>query len=166
MSETGVDVENHIRIATPADYQNLFRLACILHKENGQYSFSEDKVKRLIWNGCSGHGGIIAVIGPTDNIKSMIYLQIQDIYYSDEVIIGELFNFVRADCRKSNYAKQMIEFAKRCCEETGINGSIGIISDIRLEAKRRLYERQLPLGGYWFTIRPKAEIKPGDEKAA
>ena len=161
-----IDIENDIRTATPEDYQEIFRLTCLLHNENGQFKFSEEKVKRLVWDGCNGNGALIGVIGPHDNIKAMIYLQIQPIYYSDEFQLGEVFNFVRKDCRKSDYAKRMIGFAKKCAEETGLTVSIGIISDIRLEPKRRLYERQLPLAGYWFIIRPKAGAHTIENEAA
>jgi hypothetical protein len=64
------------------------------------------------------------------------------------------WNYVRPDSRKSNYAKQMIGFAKKCADETGLILAIGIISEKKLEAKRRLYERMLPLSGYWFIYKP------------
>ena len=150
------DIENNIRVATPDDYQEIFRIACLLHSENGQFSFNERKVKNIIWNAVNRNGGMCAVIGPVDNIKAMLLLTIEEVYYSDEFEIVERWNYVRPDCRKSNYAKQMVAYAKQVCAQTGLVVSIGIISDIKLEAKRRLYERTLKLGGYWFTIRPEA----------
>lgn len=151
------DIENDIRIAGPDDYQELFRIACLLHNENGQHKFSEEKSKHFIWRGCNRDQSIVGVIGPPNNIKAMIYLQIQPVYYSDEFQLGEAFAFVRQDCRKSDYAKRLIRFAKRCSEETGLDLLIGIISDTRLAAKARLYDRELPRGGTFYNYRPNSK---------
>lgn len=152
------DAETKLRIATPDDFQEIFRICCLLHAENGQFPFHELKVREIIWRAVNRDRGLAAVVGVSDDIKAMILLTIEEVFYSDAQEIIERWNYVRPDCRRSDYAKQMIGFAKKCSSETGIPLSIGIISDIRLAAKRRLYERMLPLGGYWFTFRPdKAE---------
>lgn len=152
-----VDIENDIRIAGPEDFQEVYRIAILLHQDNGQHVFCEDKVKTFMWHGCNRLNAIIGVIGPPTNIKAMIYLQIQPIFYSEEMQIGEVFSFVRADARKSDYAKRLVRFAKKCSEETGLDLLIGIISDHRLAAKSRLYERELPKGGTFFNYRPKSK---------
>jgi hypothetical protein len=161
-----VDIENDIRIAGPEDYQEAFRIACLLHHENGQHSFSEPKVKEFIWHGCNRLNAMIGVIGPPANLKAMIYLQIQPIFYSDEFQLGEVFNYVRPDARKSDYAKRMIRFAKKCSEETGLCLLIGIISDHRLAAKSRLYDRELPKGGTFYNYRPKSKEQANVNAAA
>lgn len=152
-----VDLENDIRIAGPEDYQEVFRIACLLHNENGQHEFSEPKVKEFMWLGCNRVDAMIGVIGPPTNLKAMIYLQIQPIFYSDEFQLGEVFAFVRPDCRRSDYAKRLVRFAKKCSEETGLCLLIGIISDHRLAAKSRLYDRELPKGGTFYNYRPKSK---------
>ena len=152
------NIEHDIRIADPNDYQEIFRICCLLHSENGMHSFSEHKTKHLIWRGCNKDGASVGVIGPSDNIKAVIYLLVDPVYYSDEFQLLELWNYVRPDCRKSDYAKRMIQFAKRCSDETGLDLTIGVISDKRLEAKQRLYERLLPKGGTVFIYRPQREL--------
>lgn len=156
-----IDLENDIRIAGPDDYQELFRISCLLHRENGQHAFSEEKSKAFIWAGCNHDNAIVGVIGPSSDIKAMIYLQIQTIYYSDEFQLGEAFAYVRPDARKSDFAKRLIEFAKKCSEETGLDLMIGIISDHRLAAKKRLYDRQLPVGGTFYCYRPQSKNAVG-----
>jgi hypothetical protein len=151
------DIENDIRIADTDDFQELFRVCCLLHRENGQHEFSEPRSSAFIWRGCNKDNAVIGVIGPSDNIKAIIYLEVQQIYYSDEIQLGEAFAFVRADCRKTDFAKKLVRFAKKCAEESGVCLMIGIISDHKLEAKRRLYERELPLGGYFYNYRPKSK---------
>jgi GNAT superfamily N-acetyltransferase len=100
---------------------------------------------------------IVGVIGPSDNIKAIIYLCVDQVYYSEEVQLVEMWNFVRKDCRKSDYAKRMIQFAKKCADDVGCDLTIGIISDERLEAKERLYARLLPKGGTFFIYHGKKE---------
>lgn len=148
------DIENDIRVATPDDFQEIFRICCLLHAENGQHEFSEWKARNFIWKGCNQDQSLVLVIGPSDNIKAVLYLEVQPIYYSDEVQLGEAFNYVRPDCRKSDYAKRLIQYAKRCAEATKVHLTIGVISDVRLEAKQRLYERLLPKGGVFFIFKP------------
>jgi GNAT superfamily N-acetyltransferase len=146
---------DEIRIATPDDFQEIFRISCLLHKENGMHEFSEEKVRNLIWRGVNRDNSIIGVIGSHSDIKAMLYLVIDPVYYSEQCQLVELWNFVRADCRKSDFAKRMIQFAKRCADETGLHLTIGVISDERLEAKERLYARLLPKGGAFYVYRGK-----------
>ena len=148
------DKSNEIRIATPGDFQEIFRICCLLHRENGLFDFSEKKVSDLIWRACHQDGAILGVIGTSDNIKAMIYLNIDEPYYSEHKTLVELWNYVRPDCRRSDFAKRMIKFAKKCTDETGMTLFIGIISDKQLEAKARLYSRLLPKRGTFFVYHP------------
>lgn len=148
------DIQNDIRVAGVSDFQEMFRICCLLHSENGQHPFSEWKARHFLWRGCNRDNSIVGVIGPSDDIKAIIYLEIQPVYYSDEPQLAEAFAFVRADSRKSDYAKRLIRFAKKCSEETGLDLLIGIISDERLAAKARLYDRELPKGGTFYNYRP------------
>jgi hypothetical protein len=148
------DIENDIRLATPDDFQELFRIACLLHSENGAHAFSKDKVTKLIWRGCNRDNSIIGVIGNHNDIRAMIFLSIEQPYYSDEHQLVELWNYVRPDSRKSDFAKKMILFAKKCAVDTKLVLMIGVISSKQLEAKSRLYSRLLPAGGTFFIYRP------------
>src|ERR1035437_7334498 len=112
-----IDIENAIRIATPDDYQEIFRICCLLHAENGQHKFSDEKSKDVIWRGVNQINSIVGIIGPSDNVKAIIYLEINPVYYSDDYQLLELWNYVRPDCRRTDYAKRMIQFAKKCSDE-------------------------------------------------
>jgi GNAT superfamily N-acetyltransferase len=153
------DIENDIRIADTDDFQELFRVCCLLHRENGQHEFSEPRSSAFIWRGCNKDNAVIGVIGPSDNIKAIIYLEVQQIYYSQDYQLYEAFAFVRPDCRKTDYAKRLLRFAKKCSDDTGLDLLIGIISDTRLAGKARLYDRELPRGGVFYNYRqPKSDI--------
>jgi len=152
------DIQNDIRLAGPEDFQDLFRICRNLWIENGQHPWSEEKSKWFIWKGCNRDNATIFVIGPSDSIKAVLYLEVQQIYYSDECQLGEAFLYVREDCRKSDYAKRLIRHAKRCSEETELDLMMGIISDHRLAAKKRLYDREFTEGGNgtFYNYRPKS----------
>jgi hypothetical protein len=103
-------------------------------------------------------GGILGVIGEPGDIKAMIFLLISKFWYTKNHHLEELFNFVRPDVRsaasssKDGYAFQLIEFAKKCAEEIGLPLTIGVLTNIRMEAKVRLYRRSLGVpAGAWFV---------------
>lgn len=148
---------SEVRVATPADEAQIIDLCKQLHAENGTHSRNDVKLLAMVRRCIAQDGGIMGVIGDPHDLKGVICLLIDQIWFSDEYQILELFNFVRADSRKSNYAKQLISYAKRCADETECDLTIGIISNIRTEAKIRLYSRQLPEAGRFFIYRPTAE---------
>ena len=63
----------------------------------------------------------------------------------------ELFNFVRTEHRKSDYAARLIAYAKMCSDKMGLPLMMGILSNHRTEQKIRLYERQLEKAGAYFV---------------
>lgn len=141
-----------VRIATEADIPGVLRLCAMLHEENGIATMSEDKVTGLVWRCVNRNGGILGVIGSPDAIQAMIALQIDSLWYTDDEILAEVFNFVHPEHRKSDHARRMIEFAKATSEGMGLPLFIGVISNRRTEAKIRLYRRQLgdPAGAFFI----------------
>lgn len=150
-----MNIDTDIRVAGPDDFQEMFRVCCLLHHENGQHEFSEAKARDFLWRGCNRDHALVGVIGPSNDIKAILYLEVMPVYYSDDVQLYEKFMFVRPDCRKSDYAKRLLLFAKRAADELGCDLTIGIISDDKLAAKERLYARHLPKGGTFFVYRPR-----------
>ena len=148
------DAPDRLRTATQEDFLELLRISKMLHEENGQHPLSERKLWELLTRGICRDGAIIGVIGDPGDIKAMIFLGVESCYYSDDLIIVERWAFTRPDCRKTDFAKRLIRFAKHCADQTGLELNIGIISDERLAAKERLYARELPKGGSFFVYRP------------
>lgn len=157
-----------IRTAGPQDFTPLMQLCAQLHAENGQHDLDETKLAHLVWRGVSRQNAIIGVIGPTEDIRAMIYLIIDPVDYSNELQLLERWAFVREDSRRLPFAKRLVQFAIKCSEETGLELLIGILSDERLEAKRRLYKRQLTEAGTWFKHKPgeKSSATPSTASAA
>ena len=154
-----------LRVAVQADFPELMRLCRLLHEENGQHSWSEEKVQALVWRGLNRQNAIVGVIGSSSDIKAMILILVEPMSYSPEFQLFEQWNFVRKDARKSDFAKRMVEFGIRCSDETGLDLVIGVFSDIRLAAKQRLYRRILGSeAGFWYCHKPNRARLSGERK--
>jgi hypothetical protein len=146
-----------VRKAKRAEADELLQMCRTLHAENGQFSFSDRKVKEMLEKAFTSNGAVIGVIGQPGKLEGSICLSLSSYYYTDDIHLGECWNFVLPQYRKSTNAKDLIKFGIRCSDELDIPFITGIISNERTEAKVRLYRRVLgdPVGGF-FIHRPHA----------
>jgi GNAT superfamily N-acetyltransferase len=149
---------SHIRLAGEADEMQIFSLFSLMHAEVAQHRLSWPKVAAMIRLATQRTRGIVGVIGETHDIKAAIFATIEPVWYSDEFILLEYFNYVRPDARRSNYATDLLAYGKRCAEELGIDFVCGVYSTIRTEAKCRLYRRVMPKMGEFYRWRPGGEV--------
>jgi hypothetical protein len=148
-------ITSPVRKALPEEADEILAMCRCLWQENGQFSFSEKKVRAKIDDAFNRLGAIIGVIGETGKLQGSICIHISDYFYTDEYHLGELWNYVLPQYRKSTNAKDLIRFGMRCSDEIGIPLLIGVISNERTAAKLGLYQRILgdPAGGF-FIHRP------------
>lgn len=140
-----------VRLATLEDVDGLIEHCRLLHGENGLFGLSERKVAGLLDRGLRQEGAIIGVIGD-EAPEASIYLSIEQPYYSEDWHLMELWNFVMPPrTHRAGHAKRLIEFAKYCSDEMQMPLVIGVLSNQRVEAKVRLYERQLEKAGVFFV---------------
>lgn len=132
-----------VRKADIRDEPELMAMCLELHRENGLFTMSEDKVREHLRRAFLRQGAMIGVIGDRGRIEGSIYLMIADFWYSEDWHLAELWSYVLPQYRKSNNAKELINFAKRCSDELKVPAVIGIISNDRTKAKVQLYQRQL-----------------------
>lgn len=154
-----------VRKAGPADKPELMELCRALHSENAMFSMNDAKVAQMLDRALNGQGAIIGALGPTGSVQGAICLLITSFWYTDEWCLEELYSFVLPEHRKSENAKHLITFAKRCSTELQIPLVIGVVSNIRTQAKVGLYKRQLsdPVGAYFAYNLPGRDI---DQKTA
>lgn len=143
-----------VRLATAADEDGIFEMCCMIHQEIGHSPMSPERVRMHIQSALRQEGGILCVIGEPGDLKACLYLTMMPIWFSDDWQLVELFNFVHPDHRKSTYARDLIEYAKRCADQLGVILMIGVTTNVRMEAKVRLYQRLLPKAGEYFVYRP------------
>ena len=144
-------MEEHVRLATPADEEECIKLLSMLHAEGGLMPLDMPSAQQMFQRAFQRNGAILGVIGETGNIKAMIFLLISRFWYSTQFHLEELFNFVRPDQRKADHAHRMISFAKKCADETKLPLVIGVLTNSRMEGKVRLYRKKLgyPSGAFF-----------------
>lgn len=160
-----------VRIATPEDGQEIWRLFLQGHKENGIFTLAPEKVQwflnRVLYPetipiGDTGPRGVIGVIGPVGSLEALVFLTIGSYWYSDDLHLEEYIIYTDPEHRKSHHVQALIAWMKNQVELTGLPLVTGIISNVRTEAKCRLYRRMLPKIGEFFYLGPKgSSLSPG-----
>lgn len=150
-----------VRLATPEDRASIFELMRLAHEECADHPMSAEKVLWRLDMAIARQASMIGVVGKHgEPVKAYVLVIIDPIWFSDnEYQLLELSNFVHPEHRRSNYAKQLINFAKRCADNLGIDLTMGVFSNSRTEAKVRLYRRQLPCVGAFFCYQPNKESR-------
>lgn len=144
-----------VRVAISADEDGLMNLMRMAHEEGAQHAINEDKVRAMLRTCFNRQGGLVGAIGDVGGeLRGALVMTIAPIWYSDEFQLMELVNFVHPDHRRSNYAKQLISFGKWASDQMSIDLMIGVLTNVRTEAKCRLYSRMLPKNGEFFVYHP------------
>ncbi|HEY6022077.1 MAG TPA: GNAT family N-acetyltransferase, partial [Candidatus Paceibacterota bacterium] len=158
-----------VRLATPADSQEVWRLLLQAHNENSLFPLAAEKVQwmmnralypDIIPLGDTGPRGIIGVIGKEGSLEALVFLLIGQFWYSNDHHLEELLVFTDPEHRKSGHAQAIIQWMKDQVERTGLPLMTGIMSTHRTEAKVRLYSRMLPKVGAFFFLTPKGATLP------
>ena len=141
-----------VRLATREDLFEVISLGRELHKENGLMAMDDEAIVKAATNAVLGTDGVVGVIGAPDHIEGLIFLQLRQFWYSNEMHLEELLNFVKPQYRRSENAKALIEFAKTAATKLGVPLLIGVLSNEQTQAKIRLYRRQLgqPAGAFFL----------------
>jgi GNAT superfamily N-acetyltransferase len=148
-----------VRLATQKDEAQLMQLCHALHADNGLFGVDDEMVKAMLYRAFDRKGGLVGVIDGGNEIAAATFLLLSNFWYSKDTHLEELFSFVKPAYRKSDYARQLLEFAKKCQREIGIPLVIGIITNTRMEAKVKLYRKKLGtpagaffvVGGHWIN---------------
>lgn len=145
-------MDTAVRLADARDEEGVLMLCRELANENAVFPISETKVREKLWRAFNRQLAICGVIGDVGDLKACIFLEIDCPWYSDKFGLSELWNFVHPDHRRSDYAKILIDFAKKCAVDLNLPLQIGIFSNERTEAKVRLYARRLgkPAGAFFL----------------
>lgn len=141
-----------VDLAGPDDEEEVMEMCWDLNRENGVFVMNEGCVRNTLRLAFEKQGGTIGVIRGNEKIEAMIFMLVARFWYSEEWHIEELFSYCRPEYRKSNNAKALIHFAKKCADELQVPLVIGVMSNTRTEAKVELYRRQLnkPAGAFFF----------------
>jgi hypothetical protein len=139
-----------VRIARSEDEDKVYELFKVMHEENDIFSWDDEKSRNFINQATSRRYGVIGVIENENGIEAMICLRPDQVWYSSDWFLNEVFNFVHPDYRRSTRAKNLIAFAKNISDEMQLPLILGEVLNPRTEAKVKLYERQFPKAGAFF----------------
>lgn len=145
-----------VRLALPEDDEPLLEMCRRLHQENGLFAFSDRKVMELIKNATTRNPEAltaIGVIGPPDKLEGSICISITEFYYTEELHVTELWNFVDAPYRASNNAAALIEFGRSSARAANLPFFTGIITNKQMAGKVRLYRKIMgrpPVGAFFL----------------
>ena len=151
------DRKTPIRMADLWDEPQLLDMWHQMHAEQPYHPSDISKVSamfRLAIAPIPERRGIIGVIGERHHLVGGLFLMLEPVWYSQEFYLRELFNYVRPEARKSTYAKDLIAYGIECSEATGMELEVGVFSNIRTEAKCRLYDRFLERMGAFYRYVP------------
>lgn len=145
-----------VRKAEPEEIGPIMKLCRQLAKENAMFNVNEDKVREMIESALDPNGnGILGVIGRVGEIEGMMLIKLGQFWYTNDWHLEELFLFVPPKYRKSDNAKKLLTWAKQLSDSFGKPLFVGVISNIKTEAKVRLYRRALGMwAGCFFMHRP------------
>jgi hypothetical protein len=155
-----------VRVATPADEEEIMILVRELHGENGLFSLNEQKVRENLHKCFERKGAIVGVIGEAGKIEASTCLLFSEMYYTDEWHIAELWNHVAVPYRNSRNLEALIAFGKKCSNVIGLPLITGVITNKRVEGKVRLYRKLLgyPAGAFFvYNGKWSANVQPSVE---
>ena len=140
-----------VELATP-DMADEIASILELAKDDGYiFELEPDCVHEFITRILNQENGIIGVILGDNQIEGIIGLNLERFWFSKQWFLTDAFTFVHPKFRKSTRAKCLLSFAKKCAEDMKVPLVMGVTSNIRTEAKLRLYERQLSRAGTFFV---------------
>lgn len=140
-----------VEIATPKDQQEVFDLLCELHQENAMFEMDPEMVMSYIVRATNQDGGLIGVIKEKGKIVGCILLFSEKFWYAKSSYLAEYLNYIHPQYRKSNYAKDLIDFAKWSSEQMELPLIMGIMSTIRTRAKLHLLNKKMFFIGGLFA---------------
>lgn len=148
-----------VRLAEPEDIPEIMRLFREYLSENDVLRFSEDKIISILALHYNKNGGVIGVVGEVgEKLKGALVLVVQQGWFNEDYHLQELSLYVDKENRKSDFAKQLMIFAKKAAKLLDLELRIGVWSSERTEAKVSLYKRQFNLRGAFFSYNEKAKI--------
>lgn len=147
-----------IRLAQPSDEPEILVNLQVMWRENGWRNLDLDRARATFGIAWSRKGAIFSVIGAPGHIRAMQFLMLCKHWYSNDDHLEEVFCWVHPDHRHSDYARLLLEHAKKCSDDLSKNAGykipllIGVLTNRRMEAKVRLYRRFFgpPVGAFFL----------------
>jgi len=160
-----------VRVGTPDDVEDCMVMADMGARENGMAPHDMNQILQGFWPSLKLDHGIVGIVGEKGGKpEGCVLLRVTNFWYGfqegekSKPMLEERWLWTHPDYRsaKGGRARKLCEFAKTSAERLGLPLMIGILSNIQLESKMRLYRRVFgePTGYCWY-IEPRAA--PSDQ---
>lgn len=154
--------QSTVRLAQPTDEPELLHLLRLMHAEGGMRRLDVDQARGMFARAFDRKGGVFAVIGAPGHIRAMMFLLITNYWYTHDLHLEEMFNWVHPEHRRSDYSRLMIDYAKKWSDDLSkqygekIPLVMGVLTNRRMSAKVRLYRRffGMPYGAFFVHNAP------------
>src|SRR5262249_45071542 len=126
----------------------------------------EDYARAMFARAFNREGGnIIGVIGD-QKIEGAIHIKITNFWYASKSHLEVVFAFVDPDHRRSDHARTLIDFAKKCAKEIGIPLLASVVSRKRRGGEVRLYRKEIgdPAGAIFLFNASRSPEKPAKQR--
>jgi GNAT superfamily N-acetyltransferase len=151
------NTEAKVRVANHGDEAEIIGLVKRMHAESGWRPLDVECVRETLAKAFNRQGGILTVIGDPGQIRAMLYVVIARAWFTRDNHLEELFCWVHPDHRRSDYAKLLIEQAKKYSDDISERAGekipllMGVLTNKRMAAKVRLYRRffGIPVGAFF-----------------
>lgn len=139
-----------VRIAGPADRDEILRLMAAAHAESGLFPVDWPKVgwwvDRVVWPERiaptdTGPRGVIGVIGEPEELEALAFVIIGTIWYSVHKHVEELLVYVEPEHRPRRLVVTLVEWMKEQARAVGLPLMTGVMATERTQEKVRLYGR-------------------------
>lgn len=161
-----------VRLLRPEDAESLYELLTEeIWAENAVFPVAPAKVRSVI-DVAAGITpwapglpmSVIGVIGNVGKVEASIGLVVTQFWYTEEWHLEDCWTCVSKRARGSNHATALLKFGKIIQRQMNIPLMMGVLSDIRTEAKVRYFRRELgdPVGAVfvWPALRElKAQVR-------
>lgn len=145
-----------VRTAVPEDAEHFANIFAMLHSEVGRDTLDISYVNDLFNSAMNTRDVVIGVIGDVgEPLKAFIVLGVGRPWYSTTFTLSEYGTFVHPEFRKTDYFKQLVDFAKNMSDALGLDLFVGIQHSGRSDAKVRLYKKFFEECATQFRYQPK-----------
>ena len=139
--------------------------------ESALFPYSEGRVRKMITLATEPQAHVptspivvIGVIGEPGQVEASTGLIASQFWYTEAWHIEDVWHFVCPKHRKTKHSKHLLNFSKEVQKSLALPLVMGVLSDVRTEAKARLYSREFgkPVGAVfvWPTVQTlKQQIK-------
>lgn len=130
-----------VRFAVDQDARQLLEMCRLMHAENGLFPLSEAKVAYEIEDSIRQQNGVIGVIGAVGAPVAVAWMIAGADWYTESVSISDRMVFVHPDHREgTTHFRDLLAWARAMSDSLGPL-LIGVLSDRRIAAKLRIYQR-------------------------